>query len=75
MGIETLTVLEHRLNNLVTSLADHYMIPYNVVRARCSRIIEDLLKCWLSSLDPSIECRLEMEALEECVEELGDGYE
>lgn len=70
MQIEPFTILKHRLDNFILNIADHYMIPYSIVRARYSRVIEDLFKCWLSSLDPFVECRSEMKLLEECVDEL-----
>ncbi len=75
MEIESLTILEHRLDVLVMDLANRYGIPYSIVRERCRLEVEELFKCWASSLNPFLECRLEQSVLEECVEELGDGYE
>jgi len=75
MQIESPAILEHRLDGLVMQLADRYMIPYNIVRERCRLEFEELLRCWVSSLNPFLECRLEQSALEECVEELDYGYE
>ncbi len=70
MQIESLTAIGHRLDKLVLSIVDRYMIPYSIVRTQCREVIEALFKCLLSSLDPFVECRLEMKLLEECVEEL-----
>ncbi len=74
MYIEPLTVLVHRVEDLVLELADRYGLPYSVVRARCRGFIDSLLECWVHSLEWDRECRLERELLEECVEELGDSY-
>ena len=61
-------MLERRAGFLVLLLADRYGLPYSVVRDRCRVEVENLLRCWESSLDPDEECMVERRFLEECVE-------
>jgi len=69
MYIEPLSTLTRRLDSLILSLADRYMVPYSLINTRCKLFINALLDCWIRYLDYT-ECRLEMKLLEECVEEL-----
>ncbi len=58
MYLEPVSVLEHRLEDLVLELADRYLLPYSLIRERCRGFIDSLLECWIHSLEPHDECRL-----------------